>query len=555
MAIPRLPSAASLFLALLLILLLPAAAVADGKIFARATAAPTPIPDQQAIIVYDAKSQTQTLAIETRFIPPPPAAPAANSTQPSDAAPFAWVVPLPGPDAPTIRAATTGLFPTVREVFQPRVEHGGGDIAFLMVLGIVLTLLGLLITLVQKHNILVSILFGVVLMSVVGVLLPALGSARSSVRRSDSLVNVLDRTTVGSYDITVIGASAPTANADPLAAGKDLAAWLKDNGFQMPAGVEPVLEHYAARKWVFAACKLREVATPSASGPLAPHPLIFTFKTPQCVYPLELTSVGNGPLSVDLYVFANQQAAAPHFDLVRSQIMTADDAHPGPHARVWPRGRVTLGHPLLHELAQGMLVATKLTATLTPQQQSTDAVLTWTEASESGGVKFSKKGASGAALDAASGALLITLIILIVLAAMRKQGAPWVFRKCTWALLIAFIVGGAVYVALPKVEVKEGGFRTAHRMHNAHHEIASEAMDELGRLDPANAQTDLPRIDQARAAVQRLWKEQVEEDRAPLPREEDSPMNYIIREGKGSGTIEYVWYDAVGTPQVEPIWP
>ena len=546
------PSPAALLLAALLLLLsLPAAAYPDGKVFARATAAPTPIPDQQAIIVYDAAKQTQTLAIETRFIPP---APAASSTPPTDAAAFAWVVPLPGPDAPTIRAATTGLFPTVREVFQPRVEHGGGEIASTVVILIAIIALMLCITLLRPNQKLLGALIVLpVILLLLMLMLPALGKARSSVRGSDSLVTVLDRTTVGSYDITVIGAAAASAGADPLAAGKDLAAWLKHNGFQMPTGVEPVLEHYAARKWVFAACKLRE--TPAASGPLAPHPLIFTFKTPQCVYPLELTGVGNGPLSVDLYVFANQQAAAPYFNLVRCQSLFRDDTHPERDTQSWPRGRITLAHPLLHDLASSATVATKLSATLTPQQQSADAVLTWSAPTDSGGVKFSRKGASGAALDAASGTLLITLIVLIVLAAMRKQNAAWVFRKCTWALLIGFLVGGAVYAALPKVEVVEGSLRSSWRAYRPHHLIASAAGDELRAADPADGAADAPLIERARAAVIRLWKDQVEDDLGAMPREQDSPRNFILREGKQPGSIEYVWFDAAGAPQVEKIWP
>lgn len=550
MVTPRPSPAASLLLALLLLLSLPAAAYPDGKVFARATAAPTPIPDQQAIIVYDAAKQTQTLAIETRFIPP---APAANSTPPTDAAPFAWVVPLPGPEAPTIRDATTGLFPTVREVFQPHVEHGGGDIAGMCLFLVAIVLIWLLATYL-KSSLLRGVILGVVLSIVLALfLLPSLGKARGHAGGPDSLVTVLDRTTVGSYDIAVIGAAASAANTDPLAAGKDLAAWLKDNGFQMPTGVEPVLDRYATRKWVFAACKLRE--TPGATGPLAPHPLIFTFKTPQCVYPLELTGVGNGPLSVDLYVFSNQRAAAPHFDLVRCQSLFRDDTHPEPGPRGWPDGRITLAHPLLHELALSTTVATKLSATLTPQQQSSDAVLTWTEPTESGGVKFSRKGASGAALDAASGTLLITLIVLIVLAAMRKQNAAWVFRKFTWALLIGLLVGGAVYAALPKVEVVEGSLRSSWRAYRPHHLIASAAGDELRAADPADGAADAPLIERARAAVIRLWKDQVEDDLGAMPREQDSPRNFILREGKQPGSIEYVWYDAAGAPQVEKIWP
>ena len=90
----------------LLLLLLPVAALADGKMMS-STAFPANIliPDQQALIHFT--NGTERLVIETRFT-------GAGTN-------FAWVVPLPS--QPVVEAASTGLFPTLRYLFQPRIIH------------------------------------------------------------------------------------------------------------------------------------------------------------------------------------------------------------------------------------------------------------------------------------------------------------------------------------------------------------------------------------------------------------------------------------------------
>lgn len=79
---------------------------ADGMVFAPPEAkAQVRIPSQSALLSWS--NSVETLAIETKFI-----GPGTN---------FAWVVPLPA--VPEIREATRGLFPTLREQFQPKVIH------------------------------------------------------------------------------------------------------------------------------------------------------------------------------------------------------------------------------------------------------------------------------------------------------------------------------------------------------------------------------------------------------------------------------------------------
>lgn len=94
------------FLTLLAFLFMTASCLADGCVI-RATAVPVEvrIPDQRALIQFT--NGVERLVIETRFT-------GAGTN-------FAWVIPLPSP--PAIEEASTGLFPTLQCIFQPRVRH------------------------------------------------------------------------------------------------------------------------------------------------------------------------------------------------------------------------------------------------------------------------------------------------------------------------------------------------------------------------------------------------------------------------------------------------
>lgn len=86
---------------LCLLLWLPLAALADGKVFSRAIAVKTTIPDQRALIHY--ADGTETLVIETSFI-------GAGTN-------FAWVVPVPS--TPKVEAVSPALFQSLEFNFKP----------------------------------------------------------------------------------------------------------------------------------------------------------------------------------------------------------------------------------------------------------------------------------------------------------------------------------------------------------------------------------------------------------------------------------------------------
>jgi hypothetical protein len=93
-------------ISLLLLLILPVMALADGMVVPTvAYPAKVTIPDQRALICFS--NGIERLVIETRFT-------GAGTN-------FAWVVPLPS--QPVIEEATTGLFPTLQYLFRPEIVH------------------------------------------------------------------------------------------------------------------------------------------------------------------------------------------------------------------------------------------------------------------------------------------------------------------------------------------------------------------------------------------------------------------------------------------------
>ncbi|MBU6399470.1 MAG: DUF2330 domain-containing protein [Verrucomicrobia bacterium] len=262
--------------AAILLLCAPFSAAADGMVYPTAVAINVTIPDQRALIHFS--NGVERLVIETRFT--------------SVGTNFAWVVPVPSP--PVIEPATTGLFPTLQYLFQPRIVYlvdplylgvlaGVGvtylaylvlfvrptgrihrwDVAvcllmlFAMIAGISeanprrprdldmiwktwmtcgVVVLGVpIIRLVRNPPILVVCILGVG-----GILLmlafsgPATASSKGMSVWIDQPVSILDRKIAGVFDTTTI------ASRDPQA----LQTWLRANGFAISTKSEPVIASY-----------------------------------------------------------------------------------------------------------------------------------------------------------------------------------------------------------------------------------------------------------------------------------------------------------------------
>ena len=115
-------------------------------------------------------------------------------------------------------------------------------------------------------------------------------------------IRVLEFKTVGVYDVATLAAKD----------GPALEAWLQKHDFNWPDKGREVLRHYVEKMWYFVAVKVNlgraddpDVANKLQTGEL--HPLRITFRTPQCTYPLRISSLNKGDCSVDIYMISCKQ--------------------------------------------------------------------------------------------------------------------------------------------------------------------------------------------------------------------------------------------------------
>ncbi|MBU1072876.1 DUF2330 domain-containing protein, partial [bacterium] len=134
--------------------------------------------------------------------------------------------------------------------------------------------------------------------------------ARSAESGDD--VNVLDRRTVGIYDIAVLEGGA----------GGGLVAWLAEQGFRIPAHATPVIDSYLDRDWVFAAMRISPTAV-SEGAPLVEsladgtiQPVMFRFACDEPVYPLQISSIMQRQAEVLLYVVAEDALVCSNTEAV-----------------------------------------------------------------------------------------------------------------------------------------------------------------------------------------------------------------------------------------------
>jgi hypothetical protein len=523
----------------LLLFCLPLAALADGMVVPTiAYPAKVTIPDQRALIYFT--NGTERLVIETRFT-------GAGTN-------FAWVVPFPS--QPVIEEATTGLFPTLQYLFRPEIMHDvpRNYAGFLALIGI-----GYLLVFVRptgrlkwpdtlacisigiaagavadRHDgtfnpaafgfvtfilfcnvVLIRIaqrpafaVFGLTILGFIflaALLLPALGAASKgmALTASSQPVSILDRKLVGIFETTTISSRDPKA----------LENWLHENGFFVATDADPVIASYVKDGWIFVAAKVRRDRSDGETS--TPHPLSFTFKTAQPVYPMRLTGLNSPSLSVDLYVFGSASATAPHF-------------------KVESCTRPNLVHPLLRQWVGDSPVATKLTATLSPVEMRQDV---WLDQSffflEHKNRLFSRHGALTIALNWAIGLFTAGLFTTCLLAFAGETHKIKLSRQISILTLACVMLAGLIYFSLPKIEVKlvKGGY------FHFYNEMKEEQLALCVMLDDSDWHTTA----EARASLRDIISNPTNAANYGLKdwenyfvggqlREEDSPGNYLLRE-------------------------
>jgi hypothetical protein len=332
-------------------------------------------------------------------------------------------------------------------------------------------------------------------------------------------VDILDRELVGIYETTTI------TSRD----SRVLENWLRDNGFVIAPDAKPVIDDYVKDGWVFVAAKIRrdrpdgEISTP--------HPLSFTFKTDKPVYPMRLTGLNSQSLSVDLYVFGNDRATAPHFKMESCT-------------------RPKLVHPLLRQWAGDSAVATKLTATLSPADMRQDV---WLDQSsflvEHKSRLFSRHGAWTVALNWGTGFFAIGLMTVCLSAFIDETPKSKISQRVGMVILIGISLVGLVYVSLPKIEVKlvKGRLYDQTKMELFAVRIALDDMEWHSTADVrAGIQKIISNPNSATDYSLKNWDNPFVGGQF---REEDSPGNYLLRETNNQ--LQILTFNRDGAEEVQ----
>lgn len=501
-----------------MLLLLPFVALADGKMISAFPANVT-MPDQQALIHFT--NGTERLVIETRFT-------GAGTN-------FAWVVPLP--NKPVVEAATTGLFPTLRYLFQPPIVHQVPPyyVGFLMAIGAV----ALLYVAVRGSGLraMIGLLLGVPLLGYSVLVLLALANPVGGWGSApEGAVSILDRRVVGVFDTTTL------ASQDP----KALQNWLRENGFAPPADTAPVIESYVKEGWVFVAAKVRRDLPGLQTS--TPHPLSFTFKTERPVYPMRLTGIGNGPLNVELYVFGPGRASARHFKTQRCTQPVYQEPEKWWSYRT-PR-TLNIVHPLLRRWVGGSPVATRLTATLTPANMRQDVWLDWEPFREKSSRVYSREAAWAYALNCGVGLFAAVLFVALIAADASKKIRPLLLKVAAAFAIPSVLLTGTLYLALSKTEVRlvQGPGGRAQRQLN----VLYWALQEENNVTASTVEAIV--LGLTNSPIVQDWSRYHDSDYREnvllggTLRQEDSPGNYTLRQSAAG--LEFIGYDAQGAERV-----
>ncbi len=194
------------------------------------------VADETALIVWDAKTQTQHFIRRATFL--------------STGYDFGFLVPTP--NRPELAEAADNLFTELAQITAPKVEYH---------------------TIVENP-------------------IGCGGGGAISSRGADRLapgggVVVLEQKRVGDFDAAVL-ALQPGAKGDPASGAAELAAWLKQNGYAFTPGLLAWLEPYVRNGWVVTAFRIATEPKPAEKNTavnLGARPVRMSFKTDRPFFP------------------------------------------------------------------------------------------------------------------------------------------------------------------------------------------------------------------------------------------------------------------------------
>lgn len=502
--------------------LLPLGAVADGMFFPPVALAPVEIPDQRALIHFQAGQET--LVIDTGFR--------------ATGGDVAWVVPVPS--KPEITPVSPGVFTTLEILLAPKVMAHWPN-ARISIVGLGLAVIASIVALRRGTRLLTVLacwLLGLLLLSLG---LPAMSHAKGSNGTIVEDVRVLERKTVGVFDTVTL--------ASPR--GEAVREWLNRNGFETPSSVGPVLADYAAKGWVFVASRLHPTA--GTNAPTRAHPLCLRFATPRAVYPMRLTGVRNPPLKVELYVFGSSRATAKGLE-AEVCAKTAATSSPSREATVLQRV-VPVVHPGLLQLVGSAEVATKLCGTLSPAQMAEDVWIDWEAFQPKWKTLYTDEAATVAARNLGLSLLMLGWVICVAIACLRRPTPTrFLFGSLLAVAVVAAVVGWREQSSLPRakdVRIHKGSsWKYDWRLLASEVEIIASdiAKESAGRTpDVITVRTALADY----ATNTNIFKQWINPYTDKAPREEDSPGNYTV--SSNATGVAILWYDQAGAVQSFPV--
>jgi hypothetical protein len=172
-------------------------------------------------------------------------------------------------------------------------------------------------------------------------------------------VTVLSRQTLGPFEVSNLAATDANALVD----------WLKQNGYELSAGLGDALKPYVAQGWFYVAVRLRPGAGDTLKGTL--DPLWVTFSASQLVYPMRASANARQPETVTLYVLADHRVQKTE-NFGNSQVSFAD----------WLEPAAVRNGSALAPFVDRRLFLTKFEETVNPSQVNADFNFTFASTDE-----------------------------------------------------------------------------------------------------------------------------------------------------------------------------
>lgn len=417
-------------LTILFLLLLVQVGVADGGFFGKGPrASELTIPDQRAIIVWN--EGHQTLFVESNLR--------------AAAGEYSWVIPLPAP--PTeIGKARPSVMDLVFAELPPLIRRRDSGERPLATVVLVTCLLAALVALRWKSGPRggrLAILLAMPTFTFVFFPVFASGpyAAKDAAGGSDA-VQVLDRQTIGSYDVSVVKSDDARA----------LVEWLDRAGTPLPDEARPVIEDYVREGWCFMTARFRKAMAADA----APHPVKIKFPATQPIYPMRLTGVVSDRLDLDLVVIGPKAAECSPLRFLRSREVV--DAEPGdePMFNALHPAVALLHADIVTDVPDRALV-TRLRGNLSRAQMQTDFVIGWKGRGAEMPQFFSERVARDRGVAAGMAAMSVFVLIGAGIGVFCPPTRARTFVSALLGMgLLAGAVGGMVTSATPTLAIDEG---------------------------------------------------------------------------------------------------